>query len=157
MTHHLILILKVFLGFIQNFEERFSRQLNIGQICIIVPLYKTYYDKLAPKSNRGKHRREITPPQNAKFIFFGCGKTGSTTLDLGIIVTPSELFDPKSYGKTAKPVRNFFVYDSTGSNTPLGFSGSANIDLNSWDVDSRSDNDRVCFLTSKYQCYYKMY
>ena len=79
----------------------------------------TYYDKLALYSNAANHRREITPPQNAKYIFFGCGKTGSTTLDLGIIVTPSELFDPKSYGKTAKAVRNFFVYDSTGTYNPI--------------------------------------
>ena len=78
-------------------------------------------------------------------------QVGSDVFDIGVVVEPDQLFDPKLYNYNnvtgAKLVRNFFTYDSTTKLSPLGFSKTKNIKLASWDIESRSDQHRVSFFT----------
>jgi len=50
---------------------------------------------------------------------------------------PAEIFDEKEYPYNtptkAKRIRNFFGYQSTSDYDPIGFSGTENIYLGSWD------------------------
>ena len=80
----------------------------------------------------------------------GCGRNDGgtvTLLDVGIMVKPEDLFDPKPYkhGKLdyRKPVQNFHTYDdSSADSKPLGFSKDAEIYLN--DMDTYDCNATGC-------------
>ena len=112
--------------------------------------FEQYYNKPASYHNSAI-RSEITPPDGTKLIFFGCGLVGSDVIDVGVVVEPAQLFDPQSYNYSeagsAKAVRNFFLYDSTTTYHPMGFSKTKNIKLGAWDIESLSDQHRVSFFT----------
>ena len=116
--------------------------------------FQQYYNQSA-SHHSSAIRSEITPPDGTKLIFFGCGLVGSDVIDVGVVVEPAQLFDQQSYNyntpESAKAVRNFFVYDSTTSLQPLGFSKTKNIHFLSWDVESKSDQHRVSFFTGNVQ------
>ena len=84
-------------------------------------------------------------------IFFGCGLVGSDVIDVGVVVEPAQLFDPKldNFNKAggSKAVRNFFLYDSTTELHPLRFSKTKTIKLAAWDTESRFDQHRLLFFT----------
>jgi len=81
----------------------------------------------------------IYPPAGTTEILMGCGPNNiiETTLQLAAIMTPAEIFDEKEYPRStptkAKGIRNFFGYQSTSINDPIGFSGNENIYFNYWD------------------------
>jgi len=80
----------------------------------------------------------IYPPAGTTEILMGCGPNNiiETTIQLGAIMTPEEIFDEKHYGydpTKAKGIRNFFGYQSTTTYYPIGFSGNENIYLATWD------------------------
>jgi len=55
-----------------------------------------YFNELASAQNIG-HR--IVPPGDAKELFIGCGHNYHhfvSSIDVGIVVRPSEIFDPQA-------------------------------------------------------------
>ena len=108
--------------------------------------FTIYYDH--PETYRSNNMRgEVTPPDNTKYMFMGCGKANTNVIDVGAIVAPDELFDPKDYQgrKNAKSVRGFYVYDSSNCMKPIGFSGYQDININCHD--NISDKSRMTFFT----------
>ena len=81
----------------------------------------------------------IYPPAGTTEILMGCGPTDKieTRIQLAAIMTPAEIFDrkgyPTYYPTKAKRIRNFFGYEASPLFGQIGFSGSENIYLATWD------------------------
>lgn len=137
--------------------------------------FKMYYNELAKETNI--HKR-ITPPDEATAIFVGCGKNSggaATLLDVGIMVKPEELFDPKPYQhrtiESATRVRTFHTYDDTsGDSKPMGFTKDESIWLQDVDIydcktqggefeceKEQLDPSRVSYHTEGHSHSYSMY
>ena len=103
------------------------------------------------------------PPENSKYIFMGCGS--STKFNIGIIGTPSEIFDKQpypccSYISEAKSVKNFYVYHSSWTDNydkteVLGFTDIKEIKLQQCDAydytddNSLTNNKAMCVWTQQ--------
>jgi len=112
--------------------------------------FKKYYSELSGAEVALKGR--MMPPKNSKYVFAGCGIHNSATIKMGVIGTPNELFNMKSYAYAqdtlATPLRSFYVYYSSSKYEPFGFSGSATINLKSVDEYDLSDNTRMSAYTT---------
>ena len=93
--------------------------------------FRQYFNKPA---SVGNIKNDIQPPSNSRYLFVGCGKISSTTFDLGIIISPNELFVQQQYtycdnDHARNTAKRFFTYYDTDHNEPIGFAMSKDIRL----------------------------
>ena len=62
----------------------------------------------------------MLPPADSTLVFMGCGNIWSDIFDIGIILTPDELFEIQEDPDNARPVKNFFVYHTSGTEVAMG-------------------------------------
>ena len=95
----------------------------------------------------GSIQSGIQPPKNAREIFMGCGNKESNVIKMGIIVEPEDLFDQRAYPSNqevkAKKVKEFYTYYTSGKTNIIGFSGSPNININSYDQYNQADTTKL--------------
>jgi len=91
------------------------------------------------------------PPADSDYVFMGCGTRGSDDHKLGVIVTPQELFDMRTFLDNeldeAVDVRNFYLYYSDNEHEVIGFSDIKDIQLYTCDVHDRGNESKLCAHT----------